>query len=115
VTTEPLSPLSQALPPLSQTLSSPSQIEPDAPLDAPSAAPPAGAGEQFAASLGRALDVAGGTFERAARAEQAFESGRGGLQELSLERARADITLAVAATIASRAVQALSTILGMQV
>jgi flagellar hook-basal body complex protein FliE len=99
-----------------EPLSSPAPLEPDAPLDAlPAAAPPAGAGEQFAASLGRALDAAGGTFDRAARAEQAFESGRGGLQELSLERARADITLAVAATTASRAVQALSTILGMQV
>jgi flagellar hook-basal body complex protein FliE len=104
VTTEPLPPLSQPLP-------SSLPVEPDAPLDAL----PSGAGEQFAASLGRALDAADGTFERAARAEQAFESGRGGLQELSLERARADITLAVAATTASRAVQALSTILGMQV
>ncbi len=74
-----------------------------------------GEGSDFASALGRALDDAGAAFERAGRAERAFESGRGGLQEMTVERAQADIALSLAAATASRTVTALNTILGMQV
>jgi len=86
---------------------------PDAPLgrmpepDAPS--------ESFGAAFERALDGAGAALARAERAEQAFIGGRGGLQEMVVERAQADVLLAVAGAAASRTVQALNTILGMQI
>lgn len=87
---------------------------PDAPLDA--ASRPASADESsFAASLVTAFADAGAGLERAARAERAFASGRGGLQEMILERAQADVTLSIATAAASRAAQSLSTILGTQV
>ena len=86
---------------------------PDAPLegvlesDAPS--------EGFGAAFERALDGAGAALARADRAERAFIGGRGGLQEMVVERAQADVLLAVAGAAASRTVQALNTILGMQI
>ena len=40
---------------------------------------------------------------------------RGGLQEMVLERAQADIALSIASAAASRTAQALTTVLGMQV
>jgi flagellar hook-basal body complex protein FliE len=48
-------------------------------------------------------------------AEAAFAHGRGGLQEMVVSRARADIMLSIAATGAQRAAQALNTLLGMQI
>jgi flagellar hook-basal body complex protein FliE len=96
----------------------PAAGEPDAPL-APRLARPdsadAPAAGAFAAALGRALDDAGGKLDAAAAAERAFAAGRGGLQEMVVARAQADVTLALAAATASRTTQALSTILGMQV
>ena len=82
--------------------------------DAPSVegvAPPLPVTEAFTAALERTSDA----LTRADGAERAFIAGRGGLQELVLERAQADIALAVAGAAASRAAQSLSTILGMQV
>jgi len=61
------------------------------------------------------VDAAGNQLDRADVAESAYAQGRGGLQEMVLERARADIALQVAATGAQRAAQALNTVLGMQV
>jgi flagellar hook-basal body complex protein FliE len=86
-------------------------LVPDVPL-APNAE---AAGSGFAGALLRALETAGGALERAGRAESAFAGGRGGLQEMILERAQADVALSLATAAASRTVQALSTILGMQV
>ncbi len=83
----------------------------DAPLAAP-AAPDAGS---FGASLQRAFDGAEGALVRADAAERSFASGRGGLQEMVLERARADVALSIATAAATRATQALSTLLGMQI
>ncbi|MDQ2858627.1 MAG: hypothetical protein M3R53_08270 [Candidatus Eremiobacteraeota bacterium] len=86
----------------------------DAPLDA--ALPPESTvNSSFAGSLAAAFGEAGAGLERAARAERAFANGRGGLQEMILERAQADVTLSIASAAASRAAQSLSTILGMQV
>ena len=76
---------------------------------------PAGAANGFARALTGAFGDAGGALERAAGAERAFAAGRGGLQEMVLERAQADVALSVASAAASRVTQALTTILGMQV
>jgi hypothetical protein len=61
------------------------------------------------------VDAAGSQLDRADAAESAYARGQGGLQEMVLERARADIALQVAATGAQRASQALNTLLGMQI
>ena len=88
------------------------RIEPLVPdTGAPSAASTNAAGGAFA----QLVDAAGALLERADRAEAAFAAHRGGLQEMVVERARADVALQVAATAAQRATQALSTLLGMQV
>ncbi len=68
-----------------------------------------------AAAFGQLVDSAGSALARADAAETAFTHGTGGLQEMVVERARADITLAVAASGAQRAAQALNTLLGMQI
>jgi hypothetical protein len=87
----------------------------------PDAAPPAPAGARIPTSgaagvgFGALVDAAGGVLAKADAAESAFAHGSGGLQEMVVERARADITLAVAATGAQRAAQALNTLLGMQI
>ena len=83
----------------------------------PDAAPPRGpqpaqhANDAFA----RLVDAAGAILSGAERAESAFAAHRGGLQEMVVERARADIALQIAATAAQRAAQSLSTLLGMQI
>lgn len=87
---------------------------PDVP-DLPIATAPAARGDDFGNALLRALDGAGALLGRADALEQAFARGSGGLQEMVVERAQADIALAVAGAAASRTAQALSTILGMQV
>jgi flagellar hook-basal body complex protein FliE len=82
------------------------------------ATPPAGASADatsFARELLRAFDGAGDALARADAAEGAFAAGRGGLQELVLERARADVALAIASATASRVTQSLGTLLGMQI
>ena len=71
--------------------------------------------ENAAARFENVLAEAGRTFDRAARAETAFVRGTGGLQEMVVERARADILLQVASAAASRALQSLGTILNMQI
>ena len=86
-------------------------IEPDVPL-APQSAPADG---EFGRAFASALDEASGALERAATAESAFVHGRGGLQELVLERAQADVMLALATAAAQRSAQSLSTIFNLQV
>jgi len=66
-------------------------------------------------AFGALVDAAGAMLAGADRAESAFAAHRGGLQEMVVERARADIALQIAATTAQRAAQALSAVLGMQV
>ena len=84
--------------------------EADTPLGVKAAKP-----DDFAAALMRALDEAGTALGRADDAERRFISGRGGLQEMVIERAQADVILGIAGAAAARTVQALTTILGMQV
>lgn len=61
------------------------------------------------------VDAAGAILDGADRAEAAFAAHRGGLQEMVVERARADLALQVAASAAQRTAQAISTVIGMQV
>jgi flagellar hook-basal body complex protein FliE len=61
------------------------------------------------------VDAAGAILGRADAAEAAFAAHRGGLQEMVVERARADIALQIATSATQRATQALQTILGMQI
>jgi flagellar hook-basal body complex protein FliE len=90
------------------------RIEPIVPDRA--ARPSAGAGPNGAASgFGQLVDAAGRALATADGAEAAFAHGRGGLQEMVVARAQADIALAVAAGGAQRAAQALNTLLGMQI
>jgi flagellar hook-basal body complex protein FliE len=82
----------------------------DAPLPR-SGVPAAG----FGAALQHAFDGAAGALEGADAAERAFASGHGGLAEMVVARARADIALALATAAASRVTQGLGTLLGMQI
>ena len=68
-----------------------------------------------AGAFGKLVDAAGSILAGADRAEAAFAAHRGGLQEMVVERARADIALQIAATAAQRTAQSLSTLLGMQI
>ena len=91
-------------------------ILPDLPLPAVSAPRPAASAQApFAGALQDAFVAAGAALDHAAAAEGAFASGRGGLQEMVLERAQADVALSIASAAASRTAQALSTVLGMQI
>jgi len=88
-------------------------LAPDEPLGTPQ---PVGGGRgSFATALAKAFGDASESLERADRAEHAFAAGRGGLQEMVLERAQSDVALSLAGATASRVSQALSTILGMQI
>lgn len=91
----------------------------------PDAAPPRGPsaamGSAFGAggttngnAFGALVDAAGALLDRADAAETQFAAHEGGLQEMVVERARADIALQVAATAAQRTAQSLQTLLGMQ-
>lgn len=82
---------------------------------APVAEPPVDPSAAFSRAVGRAFGDASVALERADAAEAAFASGRGGMQEMIVERAQADIALSIASAAASRAAQSLTTILGMQI
>ncbi|MBV8298404.1 MAG: hypothetical protein JO083_02420 [Candidatus Eremiobacteraeota bacterium] len=71
-------------------------------------------GAPGASAFARLVDAAGSILETADRAEAAFAAHRGGLQEMVVERARADVALQIAATAAQRTAQSLSALLGMQ-
>lgn len=63
----------------------------------------------------RVLDGFADVLDDANRAEDAFASGNGTLQEAVYERAQADIALSVATATAQRLVQSVQSILNMQV
>jgi flagellar hook-basal body complex protein FliE len=68
-----------------------------------------------ASAFGGMLDAAGARLDAADRAESAFANGSGGLQEMVVARAQADVALQIAAAAAQHAVQSINTLLGMQV
>jgi hypothetical protein len=84
-------------------------LVPDTAAQTREAAPQPGAG-----AFGALLDAAGALLDGADRAEAAFAAHRGGLQEMVVERARADVALQIAATAAQRTTQALQSVFGMQ-
>jgi len=68
-----------------------------------------------ASGFARALDLFGNVLTGATRAEDDFAYGRGSLQAAVYERAQADVALSVATSSAQRIVQAVQSILNMQV
>jgi flagellar hook-basal body complex protein FliE len=68
-----------------------------------------------AGTFGNLVDAAGAALTKADDAERAFSAHAGGLQEMVVERARADIALQIAAASAQRVTQGLQTLLGMQI
>jgi flagellar hook-basal body complex protein FliE len=84
---------------------------PDVAPDAPRMTPVPSAGNAF----GDLVDAAGGVLTNADAAERAFAAHRGGLQEMVVERARADIALQLASAGIQRVTQGLQTLLGMQI
>ncbi len=78
-------------------------------------AQPSGDAGAAAHAFGTLLQSASQALARASDAETAFAAGSGGLQEMVVARAHADIALQVAATAASRTAQGLQTLLGMSV
>ena len=89
---------------------SPERLAPRAPDVgvSPDAAP-------FGAIVRRMLGTVDASLDRADDAERAFVNGNGGLQEMMIERGKADVLLSIAAAAATRTSQAISTIFGMQV
>jgi flagellar hook-basal body complex protein FliE len=73
------------------------------------------ASDEDAAGFARALDSLGGALTGATRAEDAFAYGTGTLEAAVYERARADVALSVATATAQRVVQAVQSILNMQI
>jgi hypothetical protein len=82
-------------------------LVPDSAATVPAGAPSGG--------FGALLDAAGAALGAADAAEAAFVAHRGGMQEMVVERARADIALQIAASGAQRVTQGLQTLLGMQI
>ena len=89
------------------------ELEPDAPLGATSEAPRVSPLQSH--QFENLLDAAGSALDRADRAERAFAEGKGGLVEMMIERASADVLLQLATAAAQRTTQAVSTLVGMQV
>ena len=65
--------------------------------------------------FGELLATARNALDAAAGAEDAFARGAGNLTAMVAARAQADVAVAIAAAGTQRAVQALSTVFGMQV
>jgi flagellar hook-basal body complex protein FliE len=90
-------------------------VAPEAPAIAPipaSSAPSSGAS---GSAFGDLVSAADAVLAKADVAEAQFAAHRGGLQEMVVERARADIALQIAAAGAQRVTQGLQTLLGMQI
>jgi flagellar hook-basal body complex protein FliE len=103
VTVTPLPPIAPVVP----------AFEPD--VATGSAASSGASSDGFGAALRSAFGEASRAFDRAASAEAAFVAGRGGLQEMVVERAQADVVLALATSAAARTAQSLSAVFNLQV
>ncbi|GAC1306856.1 MAG: hypothetical protein NVSMB21_10120 [Vulcanimicrobiaceae bacterium] len=91
-------------------------VEPDRSDGPPSSSPASDSADRaFARAVANTFGDASRALQRADAAERAFASGRGGMQEMVLERAQANIALSIASAAASRTAQSLSTILSMQI
>lgn len=83
-------------------------IVPDSAAALPVASVPGG-------GFGALVDAAGAALDAADGAERAFAAGRGGMTEMVIERARADIALQIATAGAQRVTQGVQILLGMQI
>jgi hypothetical protein len=92
----------------------PDAAPPRGPFGPSGSADAGGAGAPGGDGFAKLVDAAGAILGGAERAEAAFVAHRGGLQEMVVERARADVALQIAATAAQRTAQSLTTLLGMQ-
>jgi flagellar hook-basal body complex protein FliE len=81
----------------------------------PDVAIPVAAASSPAGTFAALVDAAGDALNAADSAERAFTARSGGLQEMIVERARADVALQIAAGGAQRVAQSLQTLLGMQI
>lgn len=81
----------------------------------PDIAPRPSAYPAAAGAFTRALDGVGALLRGASAAEDRYADGAGSLQAAMIERARADVALAVATATAQRSAQALTAILNMQI
>lgn len=86
-------------------------LVPDIAPDAPRITALPGSADSF----GNLIDAASDVLQQADAAERAFSLHRGGLQEMVVERARADIALQLASAGVQRVTQGLQTLLGMQI
>ena len=91
------------------------RVEPLVPDIAPGSVPVATDLPSAGGAFADLVDAAGGVLARADTAERAFAAHRGGLQDMVVERARADIALQLTAAGAQRVAQGLQTLLGMQI
>jgi hypothetical protein len=66
-------------------------------------------------AFGALVDAASSVLAAADGAEAAFVAHRGGMQEMVVERARADIAVQIAASATQHVAQSLQTLLGMQI
>ena len=82
--------------------------------DAPGLAAAGPRSDDFGAFV-KALDALGAMLGGAQAAEDSFANGSGALVDAVYERARADVALSVATTVAQRSAQALTSIVNMQV
>ena len=87
------------------------RVEPLIPDAAPLPVASGADGGEFA----RALDALGETLRGAQNAEDRFAAGSGSLQDAVYLRARADVALAAATAATGRLVQAVQSLLNMQV
>jgi flagellar hook-basal body complex protein FliE len=81
----------------------------------PDTAPLTAAAPADASGFGQALDAIGKVLGAATRAEDAYASGTGSLQEAMYQRAQADVALSVATAAAQRAAQAVQTLMNLQI
>ena len=84
-------------------------LEPDVPRISP--APRQADANAFTSTL----DAIAGALQRADGAENAFASGTGTLQSAVLERARADVALAIASAAVQRTATAVQSVLNVQI
>ena len=66
-------------------------------------------------AFSKLLDDVGSALTSATRAENAFASGSGSLQDAVYERARADVAISVATSAAQHTAQSLQSVLNMQI
>ena len=90
-------------------------VEPLVPDIAPSLAVPNDASAADPGAFGKALDAVGALLDGANSSENLYANGTGSLQNAVIERARADVALSIATAAAQRGVQAMQSILNMQV